>query len=148
MADGSERPDFVTHFLKGIERFNNREFWEAHEEWEEIWLHASSEVHQFLQGLIQIAAAYHHVKRGTLRGAVRLFDAALARLQAFPPQYCGVDRLPLVEICLQHRKIVADVLQASPPDQASWPERVTSGNFPVILLMESPAFPIPPRVDW
>lgn len=148
MAEGSERPDFVTHFLRGIEHFNSLEFWEAHEEWEEIWLHASSEVHQFLQGLIQIAAAYHHVKRGTLRGAVRLFDAALARLEAFPPQYCGVDRLPLIEICLHHRKIVADVLQASSPDQTSWAGGIANGSFPAIRLIEGSAFPIPPRVDW
>lgn len=148
MADGPERPDFVTHFLRGIERFNNREFWEAHEEWEEIWLHASSEAHQFLQGLIQIAAAYHHVKRGTLRGAVRLFDAALARLQPFPPQYCGVDRLPLIEVCLQHRKIVADVLQASAPEQTTWSEQIAHESFPAIRLKEAPGFSIPPRVDW
>jgi len=148
VADRAERPDFVTHFLRGIERFNNLEFWEAHEEWEEIWLHASSEVHQFLQGLIQIAAAYHHVKRGTLRGAVRLFDAALARLAVFPLYYCGVDRLPLIEICLQHRQAVAEVLQASPPDQTSWPERVAEGSFPVIRLIEGSTFHIPPSVDW
>lgn len=148
MADGSGRPDFVSHFLRGIEHFNNREFWEAHEEWEEIWLHASSEAHQFLQGLIQVAAAYHHVKRGTLRGAVRLFDAGLTRLEPFPAHYCGVDRDPLVEICLQHRKIVADLLQASPTDQTSWPERVTGGHFPMIGRIESPDFPIPPHAEW
>lgn len=148
MADGTDRPDFVTHFLKGIERFNKREFWDAHEEWEEIWLHASSEMHQFLQGLIQIAAAYHHVKRGTLRGAVRLFDAALARLEPFPPQYCGLDRPPLVETCLRHRQLVADLLQASARDQTTWSERIAEGSFPSIRLHQDPSFPVPPRVDW
>lgn len=148
VADRAQRPDFATHFLRGVERFNNLEFWEAHEEWEEIWLHASSEVHQFLQGLIQIAAAYHHVKRGTLRGAVRLFDAALARLAVFPPHYCSVDRLPLVEICLRHRQLVADILEGSPGGQTSWTERVAEGNYPVIRMIEASSFPMPPSHEW
>jgi len=53
---------------------------------------ARSDVKLFLQGLIQLAAAYHHVRRGTLRGAPRLFDAALRKLATFPPGYCGIDR--------------------------------------------------------
>jgi uncharacterized protein len=86
------KPDFVTHFRDGIAHFNKTEFWEAHESWEALWLVAGSDVEQFLQGLIQIAAAYHHVKRGTLRGAPRLFEAGLRRLAPFPPNFCGVDR--------------------------------------------------------
>jgi len=56
---------------------------------ETIWLEAESEVHVFLQGLIQLAAAYHHVKRGTYPGGLRLFDAALQKLEGFPKRWCG-----------------------------------------------------------
>src|SRR5204862_3032431 len=87
------KPDFVTHFREGLAHFNNREFWEAHESWEALWLVAESDVEQFLQGLIQIAAAYHHLKRGTLRGAPRLFEAGLRRRAPCPPHICGVDHL-------------------------------------------------------
>ncbi len=86
------KPDFRTYFLEGIHHFNSREFWEAHESWETLWLVAESEIEQFLQGLIQIAAAYHHVRRGTYRGAARLFTAGLKRLEAFPLIFCGLDR--------------------------------------------------------
>src|SRR6185369_8517912 len=83
---------FKEKLLEGVHHFNSRDFWEAHESWEELWLEAQTDLHQYLQGLIQLAAAYHHVKRGTTRGAVRLFDAALAKLEVFPLTHCGIDR--------------------------------------------------------
>lgn len=93
--------------LEGIEHFNSRRFWEAHESWEEIWLVAEGDERQFLQGLIQLAAAYHHVQRGTLRGAVRLFDSALRRLNSLPPSYGGVDRCGAVASAARDREATA-----------------------------------------
>ena len=75
--------------VEGVRLFNEKKFWHAHEAWETIWLESKS---QFLQGLIQLAAAYHHVQRGNQRGAERLFGSALAKLREFPPDYCGIDR--------------------------------------------------------
>ena len=93
----------------GIALFNAREFWHAHEAWEVLWLAAAGEEKQFLQGLIQLAAAYHHVKRGTSpRGAVRLFDAALGRLSAFPEGHLGVDRAAVVARAAEHRRRIAE----------------------------------------
>ena len=57
---------------RGVALFNAHEFWHAHEAWEELWLEESGDEKQFLQGLIQLAAAYHHVKRGTYRGLVNV----------------------------------------------------------------------------
>src|SRR6266496_3485324 len=87
-----DKPDFKKHFLEGVDHFNSRRFWEAHEAWETLWLSAESDLEQFLQGLIQVAAAYHHIQRGTYRGAPRLFAAGLKRLEPFPMLYCGLDR--------------------------------------------------------
>lgn len=97
------KPDFITHFQAGMTHFNSREFWEAHESWETIWLAAESEVEQFLQGLIQIAAAYHHIQRGTYRGAARLITAGLDRLASFPPDFCGLDRTSVETAARRHR---------------------------------------------
>ena len=107
------KPDFAAYLLEGLEHFNKTEFWKAHESWETLWLAAQSDVKQFLQGLIQIAAAYHHVKRGTLRGAPRLFEAGLRKLAPFPPDFCGVDRSAIVELSSDFPKLVA--LDVSPP---------------------------------
>lgn len=98
---------FRKKLLEGVDLFNRKEFWHAHESWEELWLEAGTDLHQYLQGLIQLAAAYHHVKRGTPRGAVRLFDAALKRLEAFPPVHCGIDRGSAVAAAQRDRERLA-----------------------------------------
>jgi uncharacterized protein len=92
---------------KGVNLFNEHHFWHAHEAWEEIWLHSSGDEKVFLQGLIQLAAAYHHVQRGTFRGGVLLFDAALRKLERFADGHCGVDRSEAVKSALQHREKIA-----------------------------------------
>src|SRR6476620_4410934 len=97
------KPDFATKLQAGITHFNSLEFWEAHESWEELWLVAESDLDQFLQGLIQVAAAYHHLKRGTFSGGVRLFDAGLARLARFDALTCGIDRSDVERAAREHR---------------------------------------------
>jgi len=98
MTDGpatslpGSRVDFAVALRAGVDHFNAREFWDAHEAWEGIWLQSTSDVRLFLQGLIQLAAAYHHVQRGTFPGGLRLFDAALQKLEAFPMRWSGIDR--------------------------------------------------------
>lgn len=92
---------------QGVEHFNAQAFWHAHEAWESLWLEASGEEKRFLQGLIQLAAAYYHVKRGTLRGAARLFDAALAKLEPFNDGYGGIEWRAAVDTAIRHRGRIA-----------------------------------------
>jgi uncharacterized protein len=110
-----EKPDFVRHFREGVAHFNNAEFWHAHESWETLWLASTSDVKQFLQGLIQVAAAFHHVKRGTLRGAPRLFEAGMAKLAPFPPGFCGLDRSSVVSLSPDFPKL-REIAIAPPAD--------------------------------
>ena len=126
--------NFSDSFVQGVEHFNRREFWEAHEAWEVIWLAAQTEVEQFLQGLIQIAAAYHHVKRGTFRGAVRLFEAGLRRLDPFPAGYCDLDRDAVERAARETRERLAGGAAAG---------EIT---YPQLRLLS--ATPAPPFVQW
>ena len=97
----------MTAIGKGVNLFNDHHFWHAHEAWEEIWLRSTGEEKIFLQGLIQLAAAYHHVQRGTFRGGVRLFDAALRKLERFADGYAGIDRAEAVTAAHGHREKIA-----------------------------------------
>jgi len=135
-----DRETFVTHFRAGLDHFNAREFWDAHESWETIWLEAESEVHRFLQGLIQLAAAYHHVQRGTFTGGLRLFDAALEKLADFPQRWCGIDRTSVEEAARRHREWVATLLV-----QGAVEKRLDADDFPRIATDESP---MPPFEHW
>ncbi len=81
----SVRPLHRIAFRRGIEQFNAGHFFEAHETWEEVWLHSPEPDKTFLQGIIQIAAAFHHRSRGNDRGTPTLLQAGLKRLARFPP---------------------------------------------------------------
>lgn len=78
-------------FQKGIEQFNARSFFEAHETWEEIWLTAPEPEKTFLQGIIQVSAAFHHYRRGNPTGAQSLLTAGLRKLSRFPENHRGLD---------------------------------------------------------
>ena len=135
------KPPFAPAFKRGIDHFNAREFWEAHEAWEALWLVAETDVEQFLQGLIQIAAAYHHVKRGTFRGAVRLFDAGLARLAPFPAGFCGVDREAVERASRVHQAWAAERLERGDDSL-----RLTFAEFPRLELTDVRS--IPDHNEW
>jgi uncharacterized protein len=137
------KPEFAPLFLRGVDLFNKRKFWEAHEAWEELWLAAESDVVQFLQGLIQLAAAYHHVQRGTLRGAVRLFDAALGRLAPFPPGFCGVDRPDTEAAARRHRAWAAAQIE-----NHSAAETLDDGAYPKLVVASTEEALKPPREPW
>lgn len=92
---------------RGVSLFNADRFWDAHEAWEELWLAAEGDDKQFLQGLIQLAAAYVHVQRGTFSGGMRLFDAAIARLEATGLLRLGVDVSGVVPVAKMHRAKIA-----------------------------------------
>jgi uncharacterized protein len=75
----------------GIDYFNRGMFFECHEVLEEAWLEAAGEQKKFLQGLIQVAVAFHHLGRKNLAGAGRLLAAGMEKLSAFAPRHEGVD---------------------------------------------------------
>lgn len=72
---------------EGLRRYEAGEFFAAHEAWEIVWLEAQEPEKTFLQGLIQVTAAFHHLQRNNRLGTVRLLQAALRRLEPYPPSF-------------------------------------------------------------
>ena len=60
-------------------------FFEVHEVLEAVWQHQTGESRQALQGLIQVAVAFHHLAHGNPRGGRTLLREGRARLAASPP---------------------------------------------------------------
>ncbi len=77
-------------FERGLAHFNAREFFEAHEVWEEIWLIEAEPEKTFLQGIIQIAAAFHHYCHENPAGAESLLAAGIVKLSRFPEAHRGL----------------------------------------------------------
>jgi uncharacterized protein len=99
-------------FRQGVEQFNSRHFFEAHETWEEIWLGSPEPEKTFLQGIIQIAAAFHHYTRGNTQGTRTLLEAGLRRLERFPDV---------------HNQLALEALRAA---ARTWVETLARGHDP------------------
>ncbi|MDX1584185.1 MAG: DUF309 domain-containing protein [Thermoanaerobaculia bacterium] len=109
--------------LEGIERFNAGRFWDAHESWETIWLNSTDPTRRFLQGMIQLAAAFHHFKRGTLSGGIRLTEAAESKLSDFPLSHMGIDRGFAMKRAREARLWASEQIGAGNDRQELSPER-------------------------
>lgn len=107
-------------YRRGVEHFNARKFWEAHEAWEEIWLECEGVQAEFLQGLIQSAAALLKYQRGELPPAQRLFDAAMKRLSACPDVYMGLN-VPTFQRQMRDCFALLKAASAEQPDAVALP---------------------------
>jgi predicted metal-dependent hydrolase len=67
-------------YQRGISLFNNAEFFDAHEALEDIWRAAPPENKKFLQGLIQVAVAFHHYSTGNRVGMRSVLERAIRNL--------------------------------------------------------------------
>jgi len=77
-------------YVHAINLFNQAAFFDAHEVWEDVWRAAPPEEKKFLQGLIQVAVAFHHHSTGNLIGARSLLERATRNLQGYPEDHAGV----------------------------------------------------------
>jgi predicted metal-dependent hydrolase len=84
-------PAFRTCLAEGVALFNAGRFFEAHEVWESAWLREQGPRRALLQGLILVAAGWLKSDAGRTEGARTLFTRALARLEALPPDFEGVE---------------------------------------------------------
>ena len=83
--------DYDPRYLKGIEYFNDCDFFEAHDEWEELWQDYSGSDRTFYQGLIQVAVCLHHFGNGNIRGSKKLYESCRKYLEKYLPFHRGLD---------------------------------------------------------
>jgi len=98
-------------YLHGIELFNERDFFEAHEVWEDVWRMAYGLKNTFYQGMIQCAVALEHYKRSNPRGVLTLFENYNKKFVRVPPVFMGVDVKVFLE---QMHESLRPVLDARP----------------------------------
>jgi predicted metal-dependent hydrolase len=77
----------------GVALFNSGRFFDAHELLEEAW-HATppnSEVRRHLQGLVQLAVAFHHQSKGNMNGAGSVLERAVRNLEGAEASFPELD---------------------------------------------------------
>jgi predicted metal-dependent hydrolase len=78
-------------YLKGIEHFNECDFFESHEVWEALWTDYRGPSRKFYQGLIQAAVALYHFGNGNIRGAKKLYNSSRDYLRPYGSKHMGLD---------------------------------------------------------
>jgi len=73
--------------------WNERLFFEVHEILEAAWKTAAGDERQALQGVIQIAVAFHHLAHGNVRGGRSLLVEGRGRIAVLPPE-----TLPVIDV--------------------------------------------------
>lgn len=95
--------------IEGLTLFNEQKFYEAHEAIEEIWLHWKGNEKFFLQGLIQLAASFHHFSKRKNKESMIAFYRAKLKLMKFSNFYFGIKIKKIIResefFFTQHTKI-------------------------------------------
>ena len=80
---------------------------------EMLWLKEKGPSRDFYHGLIQIAAAFVHIQKGTPEGATKLFQTSCRYLEKYRPSYHGVNLaqlLPEVQTALSSKEKFPKIL--------------------------------------
>ena len=81
---------------RGIDQFNDGEFFDQHETLEDLWREETRPVRSLYQGILQIGVAMYHLQRGNHHGVVTMIARGTRRLRPFAPVCQGVDVADLI----------------------------------------------------
>ena len=84
-------------FWRGIEQFNQGQFYACHDTLEALWMQAAEPPKLLYQGILQLAVACHHLENRNWRGAVILLGEGISRLRPYQPEYAGLDIDQLIQ---------------------------------------------------
>jgi uncharacterized protein len=76
--------------IEGMKLFNEKKFFDAHEELETAWNEEKGKVRQLYQGILQMAVTYLHITRGNYDGAVKVYMRSMRWLKDWPAVCRGI----------------------------------------------------------
>lgn len=77
--------------VKGIQLFNQKKFFDAHEELELAWRDELEPIRNLYRGILQIGVAYFHIQRRNFTGAQKMFIRAEKWLSPYSGIYLGIN---------------------------------------------------------
>lgn len=114
---------------EGIRLFNEQQFFECHEILEPYYQESDAPNKPFLEGLIQLAAAFRLYREfGEIKGPVRMVHQALIRFENYQPSF--------LEICVNELSQAAEAWAKAAENAA---DRVSSA-LPKIKLQKRTFF--------
>ncbi len=76
---------------RGIELFNEGDYFEAHEELEAAWKEEKGAVRHLYQGILEAGVTYLHITRGNYWGAMKVYKRSMRWLKDWPDSCRGVN---------------------------------------------------------
>jgi hypothetical protein len=76
---------------RGLAHYNNASYFEAHEEWEDLWRQAAGLEKTLLQALIQLSVAFCHRQRGNPAGFRSMLGKSIERFKLCPDALAGLE---------------------------------------------------------
>jgi predicted metal-dependent hydrolase len=128
-----EAVEYDPRYLAGILFFNRRDFFEAHEVWEDLWAESTGTERRFYQGLIQAAVALYHFGNGNRRGALRLYRSSQDYMKTAGALYLGLD---VTRFWQQMEVCCAGLLQ---PDGVDSTVELEQDSIPTLELNPPPS---------
>ena len=122
MTDPTRIPDGVR---EGIELFNQRRFFEAHEVIEHEWHAERGPIRRLYQGILQIGIGFYHALNGNHKGAVLLLTDGLEKTSGFTPYALGIHTGRLVA----EAKACLDAIARLQPEEVG---QFDAGTIPFI----------------
>jgi len=77
--------------LRGIELFNNRQYWEAHEALEQAWLEETGPVRHLYKGILQAGVTYLQIEHRNFVGMAKMYERCRKWLAPWPDQCRQID---------------------------------------------------------
>lgn len=92
-------------FEEGIKKYNDHDFFTAHDILEDIWFEIRGRQRSFYQGLIHLAVGFYHITlRKNIRGSLSQLRKGIDKLSEYRPEFQGVeldDLIIQVESCVR-----------------------------------------------
>jgi predicted metal-dependent hydrolase len=101
---------------EGLACYRDARFFDAHEHWESVWFTAHPPEKSFLQALIQLTVALHHLDTANPAGARSLLQRSLRRLEECPACFGGIDVALLRTQIDDWLRMLNGTVPAAPPD--------------------------------
>jgi len=106
------------NFKRGLDLFNRAHFFDAHEALEDVWRSVPRDqpsrrhLRLHVQGLVQLAVAFHHESTGNHVGARSVLERAMRNLNGADRSFPEIDFVRLRADLMPWRKYLDDVESA------------------------------------
>jgi len=97
--------------IKGMELFNEGEYWLAHEALEEAWKEENSPVAELYRAILQTAVVYLHVMRSNYNGAIKVYGRVQKWIRPWPEVCRGIE---IGQLRQDLEAVVAEVKRLGP----------------------------------